>query len=531
MTAFENDLSPTGMGIMVVTALAVLVCAIGFAIHLARVRSWRTNAASKLEAWMTALQTSLESLDETAEELKDVDADDLHALTAWIESNDAALDEVTQRLAEGRHLLEWSFPKSREHAATRGKIRRRLAFLTIRRRQALESVNVALQRMIPSVASRFGELKLEVGAVVTVLLTFLGLLWSLSYYAPKGVAVMPLLQRISDLALIGFTAGIVPLAVLLPVVAYFVWRVMRHRTAALRAGASARTIASALRCGARLTDRTFWIKRSVAILVSFVLVTTAVSGVEPFAQRYWLTISGTTLANKVDVVGGIGDYLVLREAKQEGDNATEAITILPRSKVECIQTVRSEIISCEKVLEPGGDPPPPPQQSREFRIAFPIFEIGESDIRKIDNQQLARGDRLIGVPEKLLAALRQCASLDGPIVEIRGFADSACFGNCDSDDKVKNVTLANSRANALRQAVLDLKLPYLKDMTAGSHKAPDEVGLVVRPWPTTDSGHDEMRIASSYADKDQTGNYRKDAGLLNRRAELLVTNAGSCAVQ
>jgi len=527
MISMGNDISSVGVWFVAVIATVV---ATGYVIGLIRVWVWRRSAALRFINWKDAVQRSLLALDTSTAMLEDIDATDMRALANWIESSDAALDEVTRRHTEGKRLLAWSFPDSRLHANAIGQIRRRLTFLAIRRRDALAPVNHALQQMIPSVAMRFGELKVEVGAALAVLLQFFGLIWSLSYYAPKGVAVMPLLQRTSDLALIGFTAGIVPLAVFVAVVAYFVWRVMRYRSAALRAGASARTIANALRSGARLSDRTFWIRRSVAALVAFVLVTVATSEVEPFVPRYWLTISGKTLTRGVDVVGGIGDYLVLREKDQGANRAKDAFTILPRAKVECVQTGSSAIISCGTVKEQVGNPPPVPQKVSEFRIAFPVFEIGEGAIRKIDSQQLARGDRLVGVPEKLLTALRECASLDGPIIEIRGFADSACFEKCDSESNVKNVVLANSRANALRQALVDLRLPFLRDLNAGGPKAPNEVGLIVRQWPETDDGHDEMRRASSYEDRDKKQNYRQGAGLLNRRAELLVTNPGSCAV-
>ncbi len=485
----------------------------------------RAQYVDEYWAWRRSHLAALRSLSGFYRHVRTADPDDPDASVDLIKEHRADIDASSLAIRQGRRLLALDVSWDQQLSSMQAEVQTRLSGLTMYRSELLRPFTEQLRSLIPSVADRVNELRSETSLVFTVSLTFLGLVWSLAYYAPLGIRVMPLLEDISDFVLIGFAAGIVPLVVIMTLSALLIWRVMRQRNAALRPTASADVIAKALRFGSRISERGFWIKRCVVALVTFVVGTVVWAlCVDRVLPSYWVTVRGKDVPGAVSVVGSIGNYMVLRERSADLKDEV-AITIVPRDRVDCIRTSQKATIECaESEADKPPTPPPPPTSvplSGGLRLAFPLFVRGSDELDK---------NALVGVPEKLAKAILDCADEKGPILEIRGFADSACFTrDCDGTNAASNVRLANRRAGTLRKAIEDLRLPYIESPASdGASKSPKSVVLHTRKWDETEEGLREMTQAASYADRNKDGKYLEGAGQLNRRAELVLVNAGSC---
>jgi hypothetical protein len=115
------------------------------------------------------------------------------------------------------------------------------------------------------------------------------------------------------------------------------------------------------------------------------------------------------------------------------------------------------------------------------------------------------------------AALAECAK-SGPVrVTVRGFASSSEFAHpeaCDPRVGDLNVALANERARGVAAA-----LERCSDSCPG-------LSVTTREWKS--SG--EMRQAARFHDRLLRDAYSPERGTLNRRAEIVIDEAGGCAV-
>jgi hypothetical protein len=146
--------------------------------------------------------------------------------------------------------------------------------------------------------------------------------------------------------------------------------------------------------------------------------------------------------------------------------------------------------------------PPAVVELHDPRPVFTVsFDEGSTELAPANRDHI----------RNVAAMLRDCAARDAQVaVIVRGYAST-------SGTERGNLVLADQRAAVVAEE--------LQAVSASSALSQEPIRIEVRKWPHGSA----MRVNSRYVDRDDKGQYLNNAGLLNRRAEIQVTQAGSCA--
>ncbi len=141
-------------------------------------------------------------------------------------------------------------------------------------------------------------------------------------------------------------------------------------------------------------------------------------------------------------------------------------------------------------------------------LALPVFEK--------DSAEIAEGQRdaVLALLEPILRDVARCATGEAhPVVHLVGFADRGCLNNtCDEASRLRNIELANERAQVVRDLVAREGLP---------------IDIPVRKWTLEE--HGIMLREATLSGFVPEGRYEDPKERVNRRVELrLVDSGGAC---
>ncbi len=192
----------------------------------------------------------------------------------------------------------------------------------------------------------------------------------------------------------------------------------------------------------------------------------------------------------------------------EGDPPTVSRPIPPVANAYSVVFAQ---VPAPEVVEPA-------QNQARFMIPF----FAEARGCKTDHEHFKRGYALHADTrsflESIAAGLLSCADRAPVEIEVRGFASSAPFEDCDDSDEL-NRMIANYRGEAVATVLEDAIA-----LARGSG-AEGAIRIAPREW----GSHLDMYRSIGFEDRID-GVYSTERALLTRRAEVVVVDAGGCRV-
>lgn len=329
--------------------IALAIVAIAAAAYVAIVATPRRSFNTRSSDWQVKVDACIWELG--TRQLPHLDLHTpyllLNEYARCVLSLETPLDAALKLISEGNRLRtesRWSelglpqwlkrkFPTLADPALQYVRLEEKLNDLTAARTRALLPIDQALRDYLPDLRERLGALPLQASSLAVGVATLVGFVWLAGYYGMLGVAFIPLLSDIDDIALIGFTSGIVPLAAFVSMVAASLVQIETARSA-VRSHESARAIARALITARDVRRMWFWSARTIMCLMLLVLISAAAAATLKLRPQYTLSFSnGSEVANAA-LVGSIGDFVLISEGA--GKIADRRIIAVPHEQFRCI---------------------------------------------------------------------------------------------------------------------------------------------------------------------------------------------------
>jgi hypothetical protein len=367
-------MSAMALPVWVVTVVALVAIA-----YIGVVAKSRSLFNRRSERWQVDVDQCVESLGPARAAYIDVPSRALQ-LTEYIHCTllrREPLDRAVALIETGKRLLlesrlahfplpEWlkrRLPASRDPQHAYDSLQRKLQDLISARAQALEPVDAALRSHLPDLRERLGALPIQASTLGIGVLTLLGFIWLSGYYGVLGVAFMPLLNDVNDIALIGLTSGLMPLAAFASMVAASLIRIETARSAA-RSYANATRIARALITARDARRIKFWAWRAIPCFCLLFLISLAAAATLKLRLEYTLSFADSQQAAKAVLVGSIGDFVLIGERLSTTRASIGRIIAIPRERLRCMRSGGAdgpELDACISNGEQQGAAPLPTQ--------------------------------------------------------------------------------------------------------------------------------------------------------------------------
>lgn len=204
-----------------------------------------------------------------------------------------------------------------------------------RRQKLLNGITSRLDTHVPDIRVLLKEFPIEASSIAFLALLVVGSVWACGSYGVRGIAVLPLIRDLEDLAMIGFGAGLVPFTLFALMVILVLHTARTARKAADDDDASAALLLNVITRGEKLSMRAYWCPRAVTTLLIVLLIGVAHGLLSKYLYIKSVVRTGELGVLKLQIAGGIGSYIV-------GIDESHTPVIIPAGDIQCMEAGSDE---------------------------------------------------------------------------------------------------------------------------------------------------------------------------------------------